>query len=261
LKPFKNHTDEELLSLIKQDDEQAFTALFERHSKRMASLAYGKVNSLEITQEIVQDIFATIWERRHSLSIHAFSSYLAVCVKYQAIGHLRSQIASKKHTNLFKAFVKICEEDTLQKVELHDLEDALEKGVHQLPDKTQLVFRLNRFEGKSISEIADRLHLSEKAIKYHLSKSVRELRVHLRHFLVSCLLLMLFWWKSLCPFILHSPTIAGGVTETGESDANGTKKRCGDNTDRRQSIAPVIDAVLVEISINTKTSFSTPLFS
>jgi RNA polymerase sigma-70 factor (family 1) len=193
LNPFKNHTDEELLSLIKQDNEQAFTALFERYSKRIASIAYAKVNSLEVTQEIVQDIFATIWERRHSLSIHTFSNYLSVCVKYQAISHIRNQVASKKHTNLFKAFVKICEEDTLQKVELHDLEDALEKGVHQLPDKTQLVFRLNRFEGKSISEIADKLHLSEKAIKYHLSKSLKELRVHLRHFLVSCLLVTLFF--------------------------------------------------------------------
>jgi RNA polymerase sigma-70 factor (family 1) len=192
LKPFKNHTDEELLSLIKQDDEQAFTELFERHSKRIASLAFAKVNSLEITQEIVQDIFVTIWERRHSLSIHAFSNYLSVCVKYQAISHIRSQIANKKHTTIFKAFVKICEEDTLEKVELHDLEDALEEGVHQLPDKTQLVFRLNRFEGKSISEIADKLHLSEKAIKYHLSKSLKELRLHLRHFLVSSLLIILF---------------------------------------------------------------------
>jgi hypothetical protein len=115
--------------------------------------------------------------------------------KDRAIRHIRSQVTSKKHTNLFKALVKIFEDDMLEKVELHGLKDALEEGVHQLPDKTQLVFRLNRFEGKSISEIADKLHLSEKAIKYHLSKSIKELRLHLRHFLVSCLLMILFYEK------------------------------------------------------------------
>jgi RNA polymerase sigma-70 factor (family 1) len=188
LNPFKNHSDEELLTFIKQDDEQAFAELFGRHSKRIASLAYSKVNAVEITEEIVQDVFTSIWERRHSLNIHVFSNYLSTAVKYQAISHIRSQIASKKHGELFKAFIKISEDVTLEKVELTDLEEALEEGVHRLPDKTQLVFRLNRFEGKSISEIAAKLHLSEKAIKYHLSKSLKELRLHLRHFLVSCLL-------------------------------------------------------------------------
>jgi RNA polymerase sigma-70 factor (family 1) len=188
LNPFQDHSDEELLSLIRKDDEQAFTHLFHRYSGKIASLAFSKVHSEEITEEIVQDIFTAIWAKRHELKINTFSSYIFLAVKYQAIDHLRRQIRIKKHGILLKAFIKISEEETLKTVELHDLEEFLQKGISRLPDKTQQVFKLNRFEGKSISEIAVKLNLSEKAIKYHISKSLKGLRLHLRHFLMTLIL-------------------------------------------------------------------------
>jgi RNA polymerase sigma-70 factor (family 1) len=188
LNQFQDHSDEELLSLIRKDDEQAFTHLFNRYSGKIASLAFSKVHSEEITQEIIQDVFISIWEKRHDLSINAFSNYIFIAVKYQAIDHLRRQIKIKKHGVLLKAFVKISEEETLQTVELHELEEFLQRRISRLPDKTQQVFKLNRFEGKSISEIAVILNLTEKAIKYHISKSLKDLRVHLKHFLMTLIL-------------------------------------------------------------------------
>lgn len=185
---FQDHSDEALLSLIRQDDEQAFTELFKRYSGKIASLAFSKVRSEEIAEEIIQEIFTAIWEKRHHLEINAFSNYIFLAVKYQAIDHLRRQIRTKKHGVLLKAFVKISEEETLKTVELHDLEEFLQKGISRLPDKTQQVFKLNRFEGKSISEIAVKLNLSEKAIKYHISKSLKDLRLHLKHFLMTLML-------------------------------------------------------------------------
>ena len=185
---FQDHSDEELLSLIRKDDEQAFTHLFNRYAGKIASLAFSKVHSEEITQEIIQDVFISIWEKRHDLSINAFSNYIFIAVKYQAIDHLRREIKIKKHGVLLKAFVKISEEETLQTVELHELEEFLQRGISRLPDKTQQVFKLNRFEGKSISEIAVILNLTEKAIKYHISKSLKDLRVHLKHFLMTLIL-------------------------------------------------------------------------
>lgn len=188
MNPFRDHSDEQLLLLIRQDNEQAFTDLFNRYAEKMASLAYSKVHSEEITEEIIQEIFTAIWEKRHRLEINTFSNYISLAVKYQAIDHLRRQIRIKKHNILLKAFAKISEEETLKTVELHDLEEFLQEGLSRLPHKTQQVFKLNRFEGKSISEIAVKLNLSEKAIKYHISKSLKDLRLHLKHFLMISIL-------------------------------------------------------------------------
>jgi RNA polymerase sigma-70 factor (ECF subfamily) len=173
-----------LLRLIQKDDEDAFAELYNRHAPRVRAMAFSKVNSIEATQEIVQEIFSSLWERRSSLHVTALPNYLAVAVRYQVINYIKGQLAFRKYSNLYKAFVKVSEEDTLETVQFHNLTDAIEEGVQKLPEKTQLVFRLNRMEGKSISEIAIKLKLSEKAIKYHISRSIKELRFHLKEFLL-----------------------------------------------------------------------------
>ena len=182
---FRNYTDQELLSLFRKDDDEAFAELYNRYATKVRALAFSKVNSIEAAQEIVQEIFSGLWERRSSLYIDTVANYLAVAVKYRAINHIKSQLAFRKYTNLYKAFVKVSEEDTLEAVQFLNLTEAIEEGVQKLPQKTQLVFRLNRMEGKSISEIAVKLKLSEKAIKYHISRSIKELRFHLKEFLIS----------------------------------------------------------------------------
>lgn len=68
-------------------------------------------------------------------------------------------------------------------VEYNDLVKALEEKLKALPEKTQEVFRLNRLEGRSVSEIAHLLKLSEKAIEYHITRSRKELRLLLKDFL------------------------------------------------------------------------------
>jgi RNA polymerase sigma-70 factor (ECF subfamily) len=160
----KNYTDQELLTLIRKDDDEAFAELYNRYATKVRSLAFSKVNSIEATQEIVQEIFSGIWERRESLHIEAVPNYLAVAVKYRAINYIKSQLAFRKYSNLYKAFVKVSEEETLETVQFHNLTEAIEETVQKLPEKTQLVFRLNRMEGKSIAEIAIKLKLSEKAL-------------------------------------------------------------------------------------------------
>jgi RNA polymerase sigma-70 factor (ECF subfamily) len=63
------------------------------------------------------------------------------------------------------------------------LADALEQGMERLPEKTKAVFMLNRLQGKSLPEISKALNLSEKAIQYHLTKSLKELRLHLKDYI------------------------------------------------------------------------------
>ena len=63
-----------------------------------------------------------------------------------------------------------------------DLSEAVEQAVNKLPEKSREVFRLSRLEGRSKKEIAKLLQLSEKAIEYHLTKSLKELRVQLKDY-------------------------------------------------------------------------------
>lgn len=170
---------------MKQTDETAFAELYSRYAAKVRTIAYAKTNSIEGAQEIVQETFLRLWERRSGLFIDTLPNYLAVAVKYQVINYIKKQVCASKYADYHRSFGKMSSEETLQAVELSNLYDELEKGIRLLPQKTQAVFKLNRLEHKSIAEIATELNLSQKAIKYHITRSLKELKYHLKEFIFS----------------------------------------------------------------------------
>jgi RNA polymerase sigma-70 factor (ECF subfamily) len=91
----------------------------------------------------------------------------------------------KKYWDYYKTFIPHQENLTERAVEFNELLEALEEKMEYLPEKSKKVFKLNRLEGHSIAEIANTLNLSEKAIQYHITRSLKELRLHLKDFIIS----------------------------------------------------------------------------
>lgn len=188
---FATHTDLELLEAIRRDDEEAFAELFKRHWKKVHDMAYPRVRSEEVTAEIVQDLFVALWDKRASHSISHLPSYLYSAVKNKALNYMAAQMVRKNYWEYCKKFFLDRDNATENTVEFDELMEAIETGIEHLPEKSQQVFRLNRLEGRSIQEIADTLNLSEKAIQYHLTQSLKKLRLHLKDYIIS-ISLMLF---------------------------------------------------------------------
>ncbi|MES1249791.1 MAG: sigma factor-like helix-turn-helix DNA-binding protein, partial [Chitinophaga rupis] len=59
---------------------------------------------------------------------------------------------------------------------------VIDNVLGELPEKTQTIFKLSRYEHKSVKEIAGHMQLTEKAVEYHITKSIKLLRHHLRPF-------------------------------------------------------------------------------
>jgi RNA polymerase sigma-70 factor (family 1) len=177
-------TDHELLAAIRNDDENAFSELFKRYWRKAYNMAYSRVRSKEITEEIIQDLFVTLWDKRASLSINNMSSYLFIAIKHKALNFIEAQIVHQKYWDYQKKIILIQEDATEKTVEFNELMGAIEEGMGYLPEKAKKVFRLNRLEGHTISEIADLLNLSKKAIQYHLTRSLKEMRLHLKDYIL-----------------------------------------------------------------------------
>ena len=195
MKSLKRYSDDELIKLIAEDNEKAFEALFDRHWETAHFIARSKLKSREVAQEIVDDLFISFWQRRHTLQIDNFQHYLRVAIKYKVLTYIRLQLARDKHFLDYQEQLPVQSEETLKSVEYNDLLRALEDGMKSLPEKTQEVFRLSRLEGRTVSEIANQLKVSEKAIEYHITRSRKELRFYLKDFLILFL--------STGSFILH----------------------------------------------------------
>jgi RNA polymerase sigma-70 factor (family 1) len=193
----KDAPDLDIIKALQDGDEGALTLIFQRYWKRLYYLALRKTGSHEIAEEMVQDLFADLWDKRPTLfqqSREGFSlpAYLTTAVKHKVLNHIRSQVYTKSYFNYYKTAFANDEKSTEQQVEYDQLTDALEEGLEKLPEKSKQVFKLNRLEGRTIQEIAHLLNLSEKAIEYHLTKSLKTIRLHLKDYMLFIFFFFIF---------------------------------------------------------------------
>lgn len=177
------YKEEELLNDLRNGSEGAFEQIFKLYWQPLYAIARSKLRSHEEAEEVIQGIFSTIWEKRHTLLITNLSHYLQTCVRNRVINHIRLRITQEKYWEYYKHFIPQHKDITEDLVAFDNLSEAVDEAVSRLPEKSRQVFQLNRLEGRSKKEIAKLLRLSEKAIEYHLTKSLKELRIHLKDFI------------------------------------------------------------------------------
>lgn len=176
--------DEVLLKFLRISDELAFKEIYLRYWKGMYHSVLNKINSKEIAEDIVQSVFTKLWETRAKHSIQNLSAYLHTAVKYQVINYIRSAITKKSHLSVVGEEEKKVENNTDLLLLVQELNDAIDNAIRKLPQKTQTIFRLSRFEQHSNKEISGIMDLSEKAVEYHISQSLKSLRFYLKDFIL-----------------------------------------------------------------------------
>jgi len=180
--PFtESNTDLELIALIDKDNREAFTALYQRYWDKIFAVAIHRLGNEEEAEEIVQEIFLSIWTRRKNLKLtHSLATYLSVAVKYKVINHLarkhRMQLQLDELTNTTPA----TENSTSNWLDEKELRTQLEKCIDKLPERCRIVFLLSRDENKTYAEIATELNISQKTVEAHVSKALSTLRHDLK---------------------------------------------------------------------------------
>jgi RNA polymerase sigma-70 factor (ECF subfamily) len=164
---------------------QAFTEVYNRYWKKLFSIAANKIQDLDDAEEIVQDIFVSLWKRREELgTIDTLSPYLAVSVKYRVIKYLDKQNNRQRYTDHNQKTATLADDSTRQWLEFEELRSRLAMFVADLPEKCRLVYRLSRESGFSQKRIASELGISEKTVEAHLGKALKTLRARLSSFLL-----------------------------------------------------------------------------
>lgn len=178
-----DYNEAPLLAELRKGSVSSFEQIFKRHWEPLYKSARAKLGSHEDAQEIVQSIFSNLWEKRESLLITNLTFYLNTALRNRILNIVRDRIPQEKYWNYYKAFIPVKQDSTEQAIALDELSNAVELAVKHLPEKSRQVFKLSRLEGRSNAEIANLLKVSEKAIEYHLTKSLKELRLHLKDFI------------------------------------------------------------------------------
>lgn len=189
---YTSSTDEELLALLSgNDDRKAFETLYERYSTRIFDYIHARVNDRYTAQEIVQELFVGLWQKRNVLDVQACRSYLFSAAKNLIISHYRKEMARVVRQQNWEAERPRQEEHAYQETLVQDLQVRYQEGLHLLPDKCQRVFSLSR-QGLSNREVADQLSISEKTVEQHITKALRFLRMYLKEHLAYLMILTTF---------------------------------------------------------------------
>jgi RNA polymerase sigma-70 factor (ECF subfamily) len=176
-------TDAKLLQLLRANDEQAFKEIYDRYWKPIFEAAYHRLASKETARELVQTIFLRIWEKRHSIHITHLHGYLQTAIKNSVINYVAATLVHKKYLQHVVYTGSTTCHGTESTLTFHELSQAIENAIATLPERTRQVFRHSRFDHLAVREIAARLNISEKAVEYHITQSLKTLRLYLRDYL------------------------------------------------------------------------------
>lgn len=192
----KIHTDEALIVKIKLGDENAFQLLYENHCRQLIRFAASYLPDISDAEEIVQNVFVELWEKREQLDPERFAkNYLYRVTVNKVYNHLKHKVVERKYLQCLDVLESNTVNEAEKKIYREELAGAVNHLLARLPEQQRTIFYLSRWEGLSHKEIADQLQVSVRTVENQVYRAVKYIREnikpdHLVVFLISELILL-----------------------------------------------------------------------
>lgn len=168
------------MSALRQGDNNAFNELYNRYQPVLYSFAYKLTADAMQAEDMLQDVFASIWNGKDRLQIaQSVSAYLFTAVRYQ---FFKIVATNKLKRNLLDQLVETAHTVTVDadaRVRYRDLQSMIEALAQQLPGNMGDIFIKSRIHQLSNQEIAEELSISEKTVRNQLSLANQHIRAKL----------------------------------------------------------------------------------
>ena len=188
-----NQPDEKVLfKRITEGDVKSFETIFHTYYANLCRFATGFIHDDEMAEEIVQDLFVKLWEKRTQIEVDiSIKNYLYRSVKNQCLNNIKHNIIKTKHLQNIET-----EKETQIQPDEHflavELANKIEESIQSLPEKRREIFRLSREEGLKYKEIAERLNISLKTVEAQMGLAIKTLREKLKNHISSVILFLCF---------------------------------------------------------------------
>lgn len=146
----------------------------------------------EDAENIVQDVFVGLWERKDSLEyIENMNAYLYKLTKNKCLDHLKHKISQEKyvantqfnHEQEFNLKLQSLENFDVDVASEENMEKIIMDAIHTLPGKCREIFLLSRYEGLKYKEISEHLNLSVNTVETQMGIALKKLREKLKTYL------------------------------------------------------------------------------
>ncbi len=173
---------------MRTDDEAAFELLFLAYAGPLCAFAFSYVESQAAAQEIVQELFCRMWERRETLDLpRNVYAYLFGATRNRAINLLRNRRVQSaflaRAAQAERAKESAAGAPQERELDAEALAEAVERALGELPRRCREVFTLTRDQHLSYAQVAETLHISPKTVEIHMGRALALLRQKLRPWL------------------------------------------------------------------------------
>ena len=190
-------TEREIVEELKDGMASAFDKLYGFYSLKLYYFALSILKSKEDAEEVVQNTYFKIWERRKAIDTnHSFKSYLFSIAYHTTIDLLRERLKERKYREdiLEKASSSYNLEES---IEFGDIVEQVQQIVQELPARKYEIYQLSRTDHLSYGEIAGKLGISVKTVENSINFSINFIKKRLgKDSLIILLYASLFLWTA-----------------------------------------------------------------
>lgn len=162
---------------------QVFENLFRQYYQMLCHYALKFVGDPDTAEELVQDLFYTLWEKRMELTINtSVKSYLFSAVHNRCLKFIEHRSVEQKYRNYYLKHESEIDNDEADSAGVAEMQQIINRTLDSLPDRCGKIFRLNRFEGLKYQEIAERLSISVKTVEANMGRALKVLRKSLKEY-------------------------------------------------------------------------------
>lgn len=188
-------TEESLIEKVRSGNDAAFGQVFFTYYQPLSAYARTILKDSDEAEDMVQQVFINIWEKRQALVVHSsLKSLLYRSVHNACLNRIKQRQVRSAHAleTIQLHRHNLATADHLQHKEL---QQTIEAAFGQLPEQCARIFRMSRFEQLKYHEIADRLGLSVKTVENQMGKALKLMREHLKDYLPGLIIILSLYYR------------------------------------------------------------------
>ena len=179
-----------LIEQIKNGDKNAFETIFKTYYSHLCAYANKFVADIDDSEEIVQEIFFQLWQKRDEINIlTSFKSYLFRSVHNSCLNYIKHKNIQQKHIEHTLYEQKDNSIEFTDSIETSELQNKIRMTIDKLPTERKKIFLMIRFDNLKYAEVAEKLNISIKTVENQMGSALKFMRNELKEYLPILILL------------------------------------------------------------------------
>ena len=156
-------------------NKEDLKSIYDEYFDALRGFLYYKCGDIEVAEDLVQEVFIKVWEKREGIEMTTIKSLLYTMCNNLLMNYFNHQKVVQRHQSEAPPADRHTSTPQFE-MEEKEFEQQLNSSISDLPDGCREVFLMNRIDKLKYAEIAERLELSVKAVEKRMSKAISILK-------------------------------------------------------------------------------------